>query len=114
MAAGRQLAGQVLKIPETKLRVISPDVGGGFGMKGSLYPEDGLVLWASRKICRPVKWISTRAEALQGDAHGRDQVVTGEIALDDNGKILGIRATLAGTRSARMSPRPRSPPACSR
>ncbi|HVG51778.1 MAG TPA: xanthine dehydrogenase family protein molybdopterin-binding subunit [Xanthobacteraceae bacterium] len=87
------LAGQVLKIPETKLRVISPDVGGGFGMKGSLYPEDGLVVWASRKICRPVKWVSTRAEALQGDAHGRDQVVTGELALDDNGKILGIRAT---------------------
>ena len=86
------LAGQVFHIPETRLRVISPDVGGGFGMKGSLYPEDGLVLWASRKICRPVKWTSTRAEALQGDAHGRDQVVTGEMALDDNGKILGIRA----------------------
>jgi carbon-monoxide dehydrogenase large subunit len=87
------LAGQVLHIPETRLRVISPDVGGGFGMKGSIYPEDGLVLWASRKICRPVKWNSTRAEALQGDSHGRDQIVTGEIALDDNGKILGIRAT---------------------
>jgi carbon-monoxide dehydrogenase large subunit len=87
------LAGQVLRIPETRMRVVSPDVGGGFGMKGSLYPEDGLVLWASRKICRPVRWTSTRAEALQGDAHGRDQVVTGELALDENGKILGIRAT---------------------
>ncbi|MGZ5937812.1 MAG: xanthine dehydrogenase family protein molybdopterin-binding subunit, partial [Rhizomicrobium sp.] len=87
------LAAQVLHIPETRLRVVSPDVGGGFGMKGSLYPEDGLVLWASRKICRPVKWTSTRAEALQGDAHGRDQVVTGELALDESGKIIGIRAT---------------------
>ncbi|MGZ5864155.1 MAG: xanthine dehydrogenase family protein molybdopterin-binding subunit [Xanthobacteraceae bacterium] len=87
------LAAQVLHIPETRLRVVSPDVGGGFGMKGSLYPEDGLVLWASRKICRPVKWTSTRAEALQGDAHGRDQVVTGELALGESGKIIGIRAT---------------------
>jgi carbon-monoxide dehydrogenase large subunit len=86
------LAGQVLHIPETRLRVVSPDVGGGFGMKGGLYPEDGLVLWASRKICRPVKWNSTRAEALLGDSHGRDQIVTGELALDESGKILGIRA----------------------
>jgi carbon-monoxide dehydrogenase large subunit len=87
-----QLAGQVFHIPETHLRVISPDVGGGFGMKGSAYPEDALVLWASRRISRPVKWTSTRAEALAGDAHGRDQVVTGELALDDKGKILAIRA----------------------
>jgi len=87
-----QIAGQVFHIPETKLRVVAPDVGGGFGMKGSVYPEDCLVLWASRRVNRPVKWVSTRAEALAGDAHGRDQVVTGELALDDNGKILGIRA----------------------
>ena len=87
-----QIAGQVLHIPETKLRVISPDVGGGFGMKGSPYPEDALVLWASRRVNRPVKWTSTRAEALAGDSHGRDQVVTGELALDESGKILGIRA----------------------
>jgi carbon-monoxide dehydrogenase large subunit len=90
--ARSQIAGQVFNIPETKLRVISPDVGGGFGMKGSVYPEDCLVLWASRRIGRPVKWNSTRAEALAGDSHGRDQVVTGELALDDNGKILAIRA----------------------
>ncbi len=87
-----QIAGQVFKIPETRLRVISPDVGGGFGMKGSVYPEDALVMVASRRISRPVKWTSTRAEALLGDAHGRDQVVTGELAFDDSGKILGIRA----------------------
>ena len=86
-----QLAANVLKIPETKLRVISPDVGGGFGMKCGGYPEDGLVLWASRRIGRPVKWTSTRAEALLGDTHGRDQVVHGELALDDNGKVLALR-----------------------
>jgi aerobic carbon-monoxide dehydrogenase large subunit len=86
-----QLAGNVLKIPETRLRVISPDVGGGFGMKCGGYPEDGLVLWASRRVGRPVKWTSTRSEALLGDTHGRDQVVRGELALDDQGKILGLR-----------------------
>jgi aerobic carbon-monoxide dehydrogenase large subunit len=86
------VAGQVLKIPETKLRVISPDVGGGFGMKHGGYPEDALVVWASRRVGgRPVKWVATRSEALLGDAHGRDQVVTGEIALDERGKLLGMR-----------------------
>jgi aerobic carbon-monoxide dehydrogenase large subunit len=86
------VAGQVLKIPETKLRVISPDVGGGFGMKHGGYPEDALVVWASRHVGgRPVKWLSTRSEALLGDSQGRDQVVTGELALDEHGKVLGMR-----------------------
>ncbi len=86
------VAGNVLKIPENKLRVISPDVGGGFGMKNGNYPEDALVAWASRRCGgRPVKWTSTRSEAFLGDAHGRDQVVTGELALAENGKILGLR-----------------------
>ncbi len=86
------VAGQVLKIPETKLRVLSPDVGGGFGMKAGGYPEDALVVWASRKVGgRPVKWTSTRVEALLGDSQGRDQVVTGELALDEAGRILGLR-----------------------
>ncbi len=86
------IARDVFKIPEVKLRVISPDVGGGFGMKGAVYPEDALVLWASRRCGgRPVKWVSTRAEAFLGDSHGRDQIVTGELALDEHGKILGLR-----------------------
>jgi len=86
------VAGQVLKIPETKLRVISPDVGGGFGMKFGGYPEDALVVWASRRVGgRPVRWVSTRSEGLLGDTQGRDQIVTGELALDDRGKILGLR-----------------------
>src|SRR6185295_17573996 len=86
------LCGAVFRMPEIKLRVISPDVGGGFGMKGDIYPEDGLVLWASRKLRRPVKWVATRTEAILGDNHGRDQLVSAEMALDDNGKILALRA----------------------
>jgi aerobic carbon-monoxide dehydrogenase large subunit len=86
------VAGNVLRIPETKLRVISPDVGGGFGMKHGGYPEDALVVWASRRVGgRPVKWVGTRSEALLGDSQGRDQVVTGELAIDGSGKILGLR-----------------------
>jgi aerobic carbon-monoxide dehydrogenase large subunit len=87
-----RVAGNVLKIPENKLRVIAPDVGGGFGMKTGGYPEDALVVWASRRCAgRPVKWVSTRSEAFLGDTHGRDQAVTGELALDEHGKILGLR-----------------------
>jgi carbon-monoxide dehydrogenase large subunit len=86
------LATAVLRQPIAKFHVISPAVGGGFGMKGDAYPEDALVLWAARRCGRPVKWTSTRAEALMGDYHGRDQVVSAEMALDDNGRILGIRS----------------------
>jgi carbon-monoxide dehydrogenase large subunit len=86
------LAGAVFKVAEIRIRVISPDVGGGFGMKGDTYPEDGLVLWASRKLGRPVKWVATRTESLLGDNHGRDQLVNAEMALDENGKILAVRA----------------------
>ena len=86
------LCGPVFHMPEIKLRVVSPDVGGGFGMKGDIYPEDGLVLWASKKLGRPVKWVATRTESLLGDNHGRDQLISAEMALDDNGKILAVRA----------------------
>ena len=86
------LANAVFKLPEIKIRVISPDVGGGFGMKGDTYPEDGLVLWASRKLGRPVKWVATRSESLLGDNHGRDQLIHAEMALDENGRILAVRA----------------------
>jgi carbon-monoxide dehydrogenase large subunit len=86
------LCGAVFKLPETKVRVVAYDVGGGFGMKGDTYPEEGLVLWASRRLGRPVRWIATRAESIAGDDHGRDQVVNCEMALDENGKILAMRA----------------------
>jgi aerobic carbon-monoxide dehydrogenase large subunit len=90
--ARNTLAGQVFHVPESQMRVIAKDVGGGFGMKGDVYPEEALVLWASKKIDRPVKWISSRSEGLLTDTHGRDQIVTGEIALDKDGTILGLRA----------------------
>jgi carbon-monoxide dehydrogenase large subunit len=87
------LSAEVLHVPESKIRVISPDVGGGFGMKTNIYPEDVLVLWAAKRCGRPVKWTATRGESLQLDSHARDQVIYAELALDDQGKFLAIRAT---------------------
>lgn len=87
------IAGNVLKIAETRLRVVSPDVGGGFGLKAHMHPEDALVLWASKRVGRPVKWVSTRGEALLTDTQGRGQEVEAEIAVDTTGRVLGLRAT---------------------
>lgn len=89
--ARQMLATNVLHISETLLRVVSPDVGGGFGMKADAYPEDGLVLWAAKMCGRPVKWIPSRSESLATDNHGRDQRATAELALSAEGKILGMR-----------------------
>ena len=100
----RKEVSEVLGIPETRLRVIGPDVGGGFGMKADAYPEDALVLWASRVAGRPVRWISTRSEALASDTCGRDQVVHGELAFDDTGRILGIRAQAMQNVGAWIAP----------
>lgn len=86
------LAGDVFGCPETSIRVIAPDVGGGFGIKACVYPDDVLVLWASKRVGRPVKWTATRAESLLLDTQARDQVIFGEMALDDTGKILAVRA----------------------
>ena len=77
---------------ESQIRVISPDVGGGFGLKGSPFPDDCAVLWASKRIGRPVKWVATRTESILTDRHGREMVMYGEMALDEAGKILGLRA----------------------
>jgi aerobic carbon-monoxide dehydrogenase large subunit len=87
------LASAVLRVPESKIRVLSPDVGGGFGMKANIYPDDVLVLWAAKRCGRPVKWTATRSESLLLDNHAREQIIYGELALDENGKFLGIRAT---------------------
>ena len=89
--------------PEHKLRVIAPDVGGGFGSKIFIYPEEVVCLWASRKVKRPVKWTSDRSEAFLTDAHGRDHVTHAELALDANGKILGLRAKTIANLGAYMS-----------
>src|SRR5436309_8095124 len=89
--------------PEHKLRVIAPDVGGRFGSKISIYPEEVVCLWASRKVNRPVKWVSDRSEAFVTDAHGRDHVTHAEMAFDAEGKILGLRAKTIANLGAYMS-----------
>jgi aerobic carbon-monoxide dehydrogenase large subunit len=90
----------MLGIPERKLRVVAPDVGGGFGSKQVVYAEEGLVTWAARKLERPVKWVADRSEAFVSDAQGRDHVTHGELALDQDGKFLGLRvSTLANIGS---------------
>jgi aerobic carbon-monoxide dehydrogenase large subunit len=87
------LAHQILHVPESRIRVVARDVGGGFGMKGNVYPEEAVLVWAARRVSRPVKWIPSRSEALLGDNQGRDQNVTAELALDADGKFLGLRWT---------------------
>ena len=85
------LANTVLKVPESRIRVIARDVGGGFGMKTHCYPDEALVTWAARRIGRPVKWIATRSESMFVDGQGRDQRVDAELALDKDGKFLALR-----------------------
>ena len=89
--------------PEHKLRVIAPDVGGGFGSKIFIYPEEVVCLWASRKVNRPVKWNSDRSEAFLTDAHGRDHVTHAEMAFDAEGRITGLRAKTIANLGAYMS-----------
>jgi aerobic carbon-monoxide dehydrogenase large subunit len=90
------LATRIFKIPESKIRVIAGDVGGGFGTKGWQYPEHRLVLLAAKKLRRPVKWTCERSEAIQADEHARDNVTDAELALDQDGRFLGLRVkTLA-------------------
>src|SRR5215468_10169749 len=86
-----ELAKNVLKVPENKVRVIAGDIGGAFGMKTAVYNEVALVLWAARLTDRPVKWISTRSESFLCDAQARDNVTDAELALDQDGNFLAIR-----------------------
>ena len=81
----------VLNIPQHKLRVIAPDVGGGFGVKQFHYAEEATLTWACRKVGRPIKWVCERSEGFISDAHGRDHVTEAELALDANGKFLALR-----------------------
>jgi carbon-monoxide dehydrogenase large subunit len=90
------LATNIFKIPEHQIRVIAGDVGGGFGTKGWQYPEHRLMLWAARRLGRPVKWTCDRREAIPADEHARDNVTEAELALDADGRFLGLRVkTLA-------------------
>ncbi|MCU0970001.1 MAG: xanthine dehydrogenase family protein molybdopterin-binding subunit [Rubrivivax sp.] len=93
----------VLGIPEHKMRVVAPDVGGGFGSKIYLYGEETALVMASKMFRRPVKWTAERSEAFLSDAHGRDHVTTAELALDEDGHFLALRANTTANMGAYLS-----------
>jgi aerobic carbon-monoxide dehydrogenase large subunit len=89
--------------PEHKLRVIAPDVGGGFGSKIYVYAEETVCVWAAKKVGRPVKWVADRTEEFLAVAHGRDHITRAELALDEDGKILGLRVKTRANLGAYLS-----------
>ena len=93
----------VLNLPEHKLRVIAPDVGGGFGSKIFLYAEEVVVTWAARKVNRPVRWTAERSESFLADAHGRDHSTQAELALDTDGRFLAMRVHTIANLGAYLS-----------
>ncbi|MEO1199300.1 MAG: xanthine dehydrogenase family protein molybdopterin-binding subunit [Pseudomonadota bacterium] len=99
----RQILAGMDIVPEHKLRVISPDVGGGFGAKIFVYPEESVCLWAARKLGRPVRWVCERTEAFMADTHGRDHVTQAELALSEDGTFLGMRVRTKAALGAYMS-----------
>jgi carbon-monoxide dehydrogenase large subunit len=97
------LAKAIFNVDPSTIRVITPDVGGGFGMKLFLYSEQALVCYAARKLSRPVRWTSDRSEAFVSDSHGRDNITQGELALDADGKFLAMRIRLLANMGAYLS-----------
>jgi carbon-monoxide dehydrogenase large subunit len=93
----------VLGIPEHKLRVIAPDVGGGFGSKIFHYAEEAIITWASKRVGRPVKWTADRSESFMSDAHGRDHISHAELALSPDGDFLGLRVRTKANLGAYLS-----------
>jgi aerobic carbon-monoxide dehydrogenase large subunit len=107
----RTIAEEIFRLPETSFRIIAENVGGGFGMKGALYPEYSLTALAARLARRPVKWMSERGEALLADEHCRDNVSEAELALDKAGRFLGLRVrTFANIGAYHSSDRNAGPP----
>lgn len=98
------LAKQILKIPAQQVRIITPDVGGGFGMKSFNYPEHAMVALAARQLGRPVKWAGERSDAFVSDSMGRDHVTTAELAFDSAQQIIGMRVTTLANMGAYQSP----------
>jgi carbon-monoxide dehydrogenase large subunit len=90
----RTLLAGILEVPQSHVRVLTTDVGGSFGMRSGIYPEMVLVLWAARRLGRPVKWTSDRREGFVTDEHGRDNVSTVELALDRDGTFLALRVAI--------------------
>jgi carbon-monoxide dehydrogenase large subunit len=93
----------VLGLPEHKVRVIAPDVGGAFGSKIYIYPEEAAMVWASKRVNRPITWAAERSESFLSDAHGRDHVTHAELALDANGKFLAMRVHTTANMGAYLS-----------
>jgi carbon-monoxide dehydrogenase large subunit len=99
----RRLVTEQLGMAESAMRVIAPDVGGGFGYKGKLYPEEAIVAWAARRLHRPVRWTATRAESFLADNQGRDHATTAELALDAEGHFLALRVSTFANLGAYVS-----------
>ena len=99
----RKLVSEQLNLPENSVRVIAPDVGGGFGTKGKQYPEEIVLAWAARKLEKPLKWVSTRSEAFVSDYHARDHATHAELALDTDGKFIGLRVSTIAAVGAYVS-----------
>jgi carbon-monoxide dehydrogenase large subunit len=97
------LANDILKVHPEQVRVVTPDVGGGFGMKGVYYPEHVMLAWAARKLGRPVKWTSERAEGFLSDTMGRDHVTLAELAFDADQRIVGMRVCTRANMGAYLS-----------
>ena len=93
----------VLGLPEHKVRVIAPDVGGGFGSKIYLYAEETAMVWASKRVGRPIKWTAERSESFVSDAHGRDHVTHAELAMDKDGRFLAMRVHTTANMGAYLS-----------
>jgi carbon-monoxide dehydrogenase large subunit len=104
------IARTTLKIPEAELRLITGDIGGSYGLRGSVYPEIILMLWAAKRVGRPVKWTQTRSEAHISDDDARDNIVDAALALDQGGKFLGVRIRSYGNLGAFVSFRGAMPP----
>ncbi len=97
------LASNIFRVPEHKIRVIAGDIGGAFGTKGWQYAEHRLVLWAARKLRRPVRWACERNEAILADEHARDNISDAELALDEHGRFLGLRVRTVANIGAYLS-----------
>ena len=102
-AIRQELANSVFKIPASRIRIISPDMGGAFGLRGSLFPEQILVMYAAKKVGRPVKWVAERSESFVADTHARDNVSDVTLALDADGTFLALRVETLANLGARLS-----------
>ena len=104
------LAEHILKVPAHCVHVVAGDVGGGFGTKGGLYPEEILVVWAAWRLGRPVKWVGDRSESFLSDFNGRDQIADAELALKNDGTVLGMRVAVNHNLGCQLGPSTAHPP----